>query len=452
MRADDTIVAVSSPGSMAGGGLRAIIRLSGPNAWPLAAAVTHLPANLHPGRFTPITLRPIPLPATVLLFQAPRSFTGDHLAEIHLPGSPALLRICLDALTAAGARPADPGEFSARAFFNGKIDLTQAEGIAATIHATSSRELRAASALRSGVLHHWTVGIADRLANLLAAVEAGIDFVDEEDVRFIEADALATALHQLDAAIHDTSATSIRVDRLDALPTVVFVGAPNVGKSSLINALTGHDRSIVSPIAGTTRDRLSALLHTDRGDIRLVDVPGEEPATDELQNKMMAARQAALLEADLILEIVDHPAAQLNSSAPRADYPARTAIIRNKADLLDPESLAPVSDYADWQLVSARTGFRIPALRKAIAEIVTHEQPVTGDQIVLNQRHRAVLEQVRSNLATAMNITAGDAFLRHPELVAAELRHALDSLGSITGTISPDDVLGRIFSQFCIGK
>jgi tRNA modification GTPase len=393
--------------------------------------------------------------AAVLLFEGPRSFTGEDVAEVHLPNSPAMVRWAIDAMLAAGregeggaVRLAGPGEFSARAFFNGKMDLTEAEGIAATISAASETQLRAAASLREGDLHKWTVETAEKLANLLALVEAGIDFVDEEGVRFIDPAELRAGLQGLAEEMWAQLAQAVRIDRLDDLPTAVFVGKPNVGKSSLINALAGRERSIVSPVAGTTRDMLSVTMETAHGHVRLVDVPGEEMPSDELRAKMMAARGQALLDADLVVEVVAADQAAPGGGRERPTYAAPVMEVMNKADLLA-EGCAPGREWGEWQ-VSARTGQGIETLREDIGEAVVRQEAASGGRLVLNQRHRALVRETRAVLVEAGELVV--TFERHPELLAAELRRGLDVLGQITGTISPDEVLGRIFSTFCIGK
>jgi len=463
----DTILALSSP--PAGSGLRAILRLSGPDAHRLAFELVEIdPATTC--RYAPnLNLRHWPPNnrlASLLLFHAPRSFTGQDIAELHLPNSPGITRWTLDHLLATArtrqlpARMAYPGEFSARAFFNAKMDLTEAEGIAATINAQNESQLRAAASLRQGDLHRWLAATADRIANLLALVEAGIDFVDEEGIRFVVPSELSSKLIQLGEHVQETLALAIRIDRLLDLPTVVFIGKPNVGKSSLINALASQDRSMVSPVAGTTRDMLSVIMKTSQGDVRLVDVPGEEERSDELRSKMMDARESALLDADLILEIVANSSPVSTTVAECGAYAASCFTVQNKCDLLSPEDLracefdengARFEGHGDWQLVSAKTGLHIQKLREFIGTFVSRGESMASDRMVLNHRHRAILQEVHGVLDHAGYLAAWE-FEKHPELLAAEMRRALDLLGQITGTISPDEVLGRIFSTFCIGK
>ncbi len=349
-------------------------------------------------------------------------------------------------------RMAEPGEFSARAFFNGKMDLTEAEGIAATIDAENEMQLRAAASLRSGNLHKWTDAAADRLANLLALVEAGIDFSDEEGIRFIDAAQLEMKLEELGEHIGRQMEASVRIDRLAAPPTVVFIGRPNVGKSSLINRLAGRERSIVSPVAGTTRDMLAVSMAADgavgRGEeIRLVDVPGEEPATDELREKMMAARAGALLDAVVIVEVMDGSEGEVGAGGEEQIFGARRIRVRNKADLVDMET-----DGEDLLWVSAKTGYGVGGLRETLVRLAMREESAGAGRLVLNHRHRAILLEAMGVLERARGLLKAGGVERHPELLAAELRRMLDVLGQMTGAILPDEVLGRIFSHFCIGK
>ena len=403
----DTILAISSP-PPSGRGVRGILRLSGPDAWRLAQQAINLPESPGIGWHAPLSfsLWNTGVPCAVLLFRGPRSFTGQDIAELHLPNSPAILRASLHALiqtagnAGIAARLAEPGEFSARAFFNGKIDLTRAEGIAATISAANQTELRAATSLREGDLHKQIEALAGRVADALALIEAGIDFADEEGIRFIERSDLASRLDAMIATINEVLASCVRIDQLTAPPTVAFVGKPNVGKSSLINALAGIERSIVSPIAGTTRDILPVMMHTPAGVIRLLDMPGEEPPEDELREKMMAARAAALLDVDLVLEIhaANEPAGETGATE---GHGTRSIVIRNKSDLL---TSPPHPGDEPWRSVSAKTGRNIAELRQAIAGIVMRRDSLGAGRIVLNpHRHRqAALKETADAFAPAL--------------------------------------------------
>jgi tRNA modification GTPase len=453
MNLTDTILAVSSPPITAGHTLRTILRLSGPHAWQAAANIIPIPTTPHVGWHSGL---PIPLihPTTplaaVLLFRSPKSFTGDDIAELHLPASPAMVRFLSDQLLQhPHVRPATPGEFSARAFFNGKIDLTQAEGIAATINAANESQLKAAASLRSGDLHQWIASTAEKIATLLASVEAGIDFSDEEGVSFIGHELLRDELsHLLNDVLHHQR-NSRRLESYDELPTVVLTGRPNVGKSSLLNTLTNSQRAIVSPVAGTTRDALFSIMATPIGDIRLVDVAGIETSSSPLAAQMNAARQQALSTADLILH-VDAPDVSTEFSD-FIDRPEAVPTLRvfNKCDL----QTSPKIPVHSVLFVSAKTGEGIDHLRARIQQILEPVDLAGTQRTILNQRHRDILSHFDAALQRAYALTQDvTGTNRHPELLAAELRTALDLLGQITGTISPDDILGRIFSSFCIGK
>ena len=464
----DTILAISSPPppptppGESSTGVRGIVRVSGTSALPVARALTRLPPDAKTGWHggLAIQLRGTDVPCSLLLFKTPRSFTGEDIAEFHLPNSAPILRAVIDSLLASAARlnlplrPAGPGEFSSRAFFNGKIDLTRAEGIAATINAANQSQLRAAAALREGNLQREINGLAGRVADLLARIEAGIDFADEEGISFANREEVATELAEVGKKAKGLIAAGYRVDRADALPAVVFVGRPNVGKSSLINALAGQQRAIVSEIAGTTRDMLSAVMHTPEGDLRLIDVPGEEAPADDLRAAMMESRRLAILEADVIVQVLDHTDG-VGTVAMQRDWGVRNIVLQNKCDLIEETerrmSVLPEENGCGW--VSAKTGENLEVLKRLLVRLAIHTPAVAQDAIALNGRHRRILREFAAAAGRAGEI-AGDqtVFRTRPELLAAELRGALDLLGEITGSISPDEVLGRIFSQFCIGK
>lgn len=454
MLSSDTIVAISSaPGSSA----RGILRLSGSQAWTLALSVaqivSHPTESQSPGghRAYPIRLTSASgatgIPGLLLLFRGPRSYTGLDVAELHLPGSPALLHMVQESLMhdGGGARQAGPGEFTAQAFFNGKMDLTHAEGIAATIAAGNERQLRAAANLRDGDLHQWVAQTCEQLADLLALVEAEIDFSDESGVHFISAADIQTRLAAVLERIILLERCGQRWEGLDQLPVVVFTGQANVGKSSLINALTGQPRAIVSPVAGTTRDALSTLMPSRLGSIRLVDVAGIEPASHELSNQMSQTRLTALQTADLVVLILDWQDDTDNLPHDPAAGGSHPLVVQNKIDLAQALPRATSSEVIQ---VSALTGQGLEELRAVICRRLQIIQGFGAEHLVtLNQRHRGLLAATRDALA---HTTVADS--SHAELLASDLRHALNLLGQITGTISPDDILGRIFSSFCIGK
>ncbi len=450
MQSNDTIVAISSP---AGAALRGIIRLSGPRSWAIAQSVLRPLSAIRPYCWIDAWLGDIALPVGLMLVQAPRSFTGQDIAELHIPGSPALLAMTMDRLLASGTRQAEGGEFSARAFLNGKLDLTEAEGIAATISARSDHQLRAAASLRHGSLHRWVRRQADNLADILALVEAGIDFSDEPGVSFIGLDQLQQRLEDVSRAMQGLEERAVSWEALAAMPTVVLLGRPNVGKSSLLNALSGQQRAIVSPVSGTTRDALSVELSEASRSVRLVDAAGVETDLTPMADLMNDARRQTLLRADVILLVIDHTDTESTLQALPVevqDIHVWKIIVRNKSDLSGGLRCAPPTIALPWINVAAKTGDSLPALRAMLFEYAHRQAPVAEDCLTLNGRHQLLLRQARSALERAEKILASSR--QFPELLAADLRAALDDLGAISGTISSDDVLGRIFSSFCIGK
>jgi tRNA modification GTPase len=380
------------------------------------------------------------VPAWLFCFASPHSVTGEDVLEMHIPGNPLLARMLLDALIHHGARQAEPGEFTARAFFNGRMDLTAAEGVAATIAAHSDRELQAARQLMAGELARRLAPIMDGLAETLGLIEVGIDF-SEEDVTFLSPEQLASRLDEAGAALRQLLDDSARFERLSHEPQVVLVGRPNAGKSTLLNALSGQQRAVVSPHAGTTRDAISSEVRLRRGTIRLTDVAGIEGAAhgDSISEQMQQRAHRAAMSADLVVLVRD--------LRDRADPPAiqrkPDLVVETKADLADAPELSASSPLR----VSAVTGFHLQHLRDRLDELAFGVFDGSAS-LALNARHVHAIEQAREAIGRAK----ANAERVSAEIVALELREALDALGSILGNVSPDDVLGRIFSTFCIGK
>jgi tRNA modification GTPase len=449
--AGDTIVAL---GSAVGPAARMIVRTSGPASLAIAASLDGtVPADAAAAGVSRRTLRfgGLAVPAWVYRFVSPRSYSGEDAAEYHLPGNPLLARKLLEAIVARGARPATAGEFTSRAFFNGRIDLAEAEAVAATIAAHSDRELRAARQLMGGELARRLRPAMDALADALALVEVGIDFSDE-DVTFLPADALRERLASLRGLLRSLLESSARFERLSHEPTVVLVGWPNAGKSSLLNALAGVERAVVSDVAGTTRDALSARVMLTRGTVQMIDVAGLEASALDLdraaappaahpmgaiERSMQAAALRAIAQADVVVLVRD-------LADGRPDVPLdRTPdlVVRTKRDL-HPD---PPGDDASL-VVSVRTGEGLERLR-AMLDGRCFGSAGVSEALALTSRHVQAIHDTLDTLGRADAVADGPA-----ELVALELREALDQLGSVLGLISPDDLLGRVFSRFCIGK
>jgi tRNA modification GTPase len=434
MNPDDTIVAISSA---VGRAQRMIVRVSGSLARQFH---THLigPTPVSGATASRQTLQfdQIQVPAWVYTFVGPTSATGEDVTEFHIPGNPILARMLVEQLVRLGARLAEPGEFTARAYFNGKIDLTEAEGVAATIAAQNQRELEAARQLLAGELARRLKPAMDELADTLALIEVGIDFSDQ-DVSFLSSDQINQRIDRIDHTLETLLRESARFERLSHEPQIVLAGRPHAGKSTLLNALAGYERAVVSPQAGTTRDAIWSHVRLPRGIARLIDVAGlDEPDEDPIARQMQQRAQQMIQQADLLVLVRDGT----------DERPAPT--VSRNPDL----RLSTKSDLGgacrDGELpVSARTGANLDLLRHRLDALAFGPSGV-GNSLALNSRHVQAVQEARAGLsrARAAAARAGSEFL------ALDLREALDALGAVLGSISPDDLLGRIFSSFCIGK
>ena len=446
--AQDTIAAIATAPGAGGVG---IVRLSGPRAQAIAKTVCARalsPRRAHHVRFLDADGGTID-DGIALSFPGPASFTGEDVVELQAHGSPVVLQQLVARACALGARMARPGEFSERAFLNGKLDLAQAEAIADLIAAADARAARAARRALEGVFSARVDGIGQSLLALRVHVEAAIDFADEsldtlggEQVRL----RLAEARQQLDALIADAERGRKLRDGVHA----VIVGPPNAGKSSLLNALAGSDRAIVTDVAGTTRDTLRETIRLDGLELHLVDTAGLRDGGDAIEREGMRRARAELQRADVALAVVDARDPAAGRAAVAADIMGVPAVlwIHNKVDLL---ALAPPdpSDPPDHIYVSAARGLgldRLPARLRALAGGAA----VDGGEGEFSARARHVDALQRA----ALHAGAAADQLQHEqlELAAEELRLAHDALGEITGRLSADDMLGHIFSTFCIGK
>jgi tRNA modification GTPase len=443
MSEPDVIVArASSPGL----GVRALVRIAGDGCFALAAACSDLPPEPRRGTHRCRVRTELGVvPCLALVFPGPGSFTGEDSAELCCVGSPAIVAALEATLIAAGARSARPGEFALRAFVRGRIDLTQAEGIAATVSAVTDAQLRAARQLSGGSLGRLVAALAERVADDLALVEAGIDFTDEEDVVAIAPSTLLGHVAEVRGRLAGVLARAIPQERIEAVPRIALVGPPNVGKSTLFNALLDRPRAIASPIAGTTRDAIEERIELP-GTLAalpaiLVDLAGLDADGDGLNPAMQVAARAAIARADLLLRCLP----------PEAPWPdiaddERTLTVRMQSDRIVPRR--------HERAVSGVSRAGVAELRSALAQrLAMRHVAGDGEALVLSARHDEALRGAIDRLDEGAHLAAADSVrLAHPELVAAALRAALDCLGSISGAIAPDDVLGRIFGRFCIGK
>jgi tRNA modification GTPase len=413
----DTIVALSTP---PGGGLRAIVRLSGPRA---AELVRGLPGAL--------TLR------------APRTFTREDMVDLHLPASPPLVDRLLRTLVDRGARPARPGEFTLRAFLNGRIDLAQAEAVEQLIAAEGEEDRRAALDQLEGSFSRRLGDIEEAVLTLCADAEAAIDFVDQ-DIEHLPPGTAIDRARAILGTLRALQAESAARDVADARPTVALFGLPNAGKSALFNALSSGD-AIVSDIAGTTRDVLSAEI--DAGiRVRLLDAPGEQEAPG-LDGDAVARSRAAIRRADLLLFVVD--AGDADRAIPLEPRGRPAVLVLNKCDVVRDPAIRTRFRLREAVWTSARTGEGVADLRRLVGSLLIRDEPGrSGARFRITLRQRALLREAESALARA----AGSAPDLGMEFVAADLRAALSALGGISGRSTDEDLLDRIFSRFCLGK
>lgn len=461
-----TIAAAASGWTPARRSPRALIRLSGPEVPGLLARLLR-PAPARPWTIARAALRltdTLDLPVLAARFDPPRSFTGEAMAELVIPGNPILIERVLARLSAQpGVREAGPGEFSARAFLNGKLTLSQAEGVAAVIAAAGEQDLSAAESLMSGRTGERYRDWVDELANLLALVEAGIDFTDQEDVVPIAPGELRRRAERLHAEIRAYLGRESGAEQPRLAPRAVLIGPPNAGKSTLFNALLGRKRAVESPLAGTTRDALveeldlSADAHVPGagGVVLLIDLPGldESPtAGPDLAAQAAAAEEIRRADIFVVCRPADGPLASAAAATtsflaePATSERARPVIrVTTKADL-------PHADDDEGAIgVCALDGWHIGVLRRAIADATWAERDA-GAAFLL-PRHRQSLHAVRERLEAAIGqVDPRASSLEFPETLAGDLRSALDALSELTGDISPDDIIGRVFATFCVGK
>jgi len=455
---DDTIAAIATPVGNAG---LAIVRVSGQQALAVADAcfapagvssVKPSEAASHTIHFGHVVHRGRKIDEVLVsVMRAPRTFTREDIVEITCHGGFLPAKLVLDAAVAAGARVAQPGEFTRRAFLNGRIDLTQAEAVADIIHSRTELALQAAQEQLSGSLSRQIGTVREDLLNALAHIEAHIDFPDED----ISPDSREGMSHRLEKAIELIqellrTASDGRILREGIRSAIV--GRPNAGKSSLMNVLLGHDRAIVSAVPGTTRDTIEETANIRGIPVVFVDTAGVRSARDAIEEEGIRRTRQALARAELVLHVVDVSEPFTASDADLfAEYSKskKFLLVMNKADLPQRCELPGQMQTSEIR-VSCVTGEGVEALKAAIRNLVWTGQ--NGDSTahpMINSRHQDALSRAEAAATRTLGALRDDLSL---ELVAAELRIALGALGEVTGQITTEDLLDRIFSQFCIGK
>jgi tRNA modification GTPase len=452
----DTIVAIATPPGRGGLG---VVRLSGPDALRIArelvgraspfqprhATFAHLAADLHTGVGDQVV---------VTTFPAPRSYTGQDVAEVSAHGSPVVLDGILKASLHRGARLAQPGEFTLRGFLHGKRDLVQAEAVADLVDAVTPLQARAAFDQLEGTLTQAIEAIETQLFDLVARLEASLDFPDE-GYHFIEPGELLAALQAVLARLDDLLAGAARGRLVREGAAVTLVGAPNVGKSSLFNLLLNTNRAIVTATPGTTRDLLTERVEMAGLSLALIDTAGLRETDDEVEREGVARTKGSLRVADLAVVVLDRsrPLTEDDHRALAAAAGQRRVVVANKADLPPAWSDAtPEFAASNVVAISARTGIGVSLLIERIATMLLDAPAGRDTPRVTNIRHVQLLQQARVAIARGALAVEESGGALPEEFLLADLQDALELLQEVTGRRTSEDLLRHIFQRFCIGK
>ncbi|MBN8442136.1 MAG: tRNA uridine-5-carboxymethylaminomethyl(34) synthesis GTPase MnmE [Thauera sp.] len=445
-RQPDTIAAIATAPGRGGIG---VVRVSGSGLGEFARALTGRDPEARVARFARFLDEAGEAidEGLVLFFPAPGSFTGEDVVELQGHGGPVVLQMLLERCLRLGARMAEPGEFTRRAFLNGKLDLAQAESVVDLIEASTAAAARSAVRSLSGRFSEEIHRIRDGLIDLRMLVEATLDF-PEEEIEFLERTRAMPRLAELQAQLEGVLDRARQGALLRSGLNVVLVGEPNVGKSSLLNQLAGEDRAIVTEIAGTTRDALRETIQIEGIPLHIIDTAGLRDTVDTVERIGIERTWREIQRADVILRLIDSTA----SASPASDgIDARLPpgveriVVANKIDLAGQAAQRVEDDSGVRLLVSARTGAGMELVRAELLRIAGWH--AHGEDVILaRERHLLALREA------LIHVREAGAQSRALELFAEELRLAQDSLGEITGEFSADDLLGVIFSRFCIGK
>ncbi|MGZ4999834.1 MAG: tRNA uridine-5-carboxymethylaminomethyl(34) synthesis GTPase MnmE [Methylomonas sp.] len=445
MKTGDTIAAIATPPGNGGVG---IIRISGPAALDIARHIT----GKHPKpRYALFSCFLDNDGSTLdsglaLYFPGPASFTGEDILELQGHGGSVVMDMLLRRVLSLGARTANPGEFSQRAFLNNKIDLAQAEAIADLITSGTEQAVRSAQQSMQGVFSEQINELIDELIELRVYIEAAIDFVDEE-IDFLSDGMVAGKIEQLSQKIAKIHATAQQGRLLHDGMTVVLAGRPNAGKSSLLNALAGFDAAIVTDIAGTTRDVLRERIQIDGMPLHIIDTAGLRDSDNIVEQEGIRRAHREIEKADKVLLLLDSTKPENGALTDSLPTTANITRIFNKIDLSGEPARILDTDKGTDIYLSIRTGAGMDLLKQHLKQSVGFTE--TGDSVfIARRRHIQALGQAEQSLQSAAMQLQNQA----PELVAEDLRQAQHSLSEITGEFTSDDLLGEIFSSFCIGK
>lgn len=454
MNISDTIVALSTP---SGPGAIGVIRLSGPHA--IGIAEKHFSKSLSEMQANTVRFGTFSVSAAVLdecvltLFRSPHSYTGEDVIELSFHGSPYILAGALEALLHSGARLAGPGEFTQRAFLNGKMDLSQAEAVADLIASESSAEHRLAMFQMRGGFSSEIQRLREELIHFASLIELELDF-GEEDVEFANREQLKALIHRIQGFVRQLVESFRYGNAVKNGVPVAIVGKPNAGKSTLLNALLKDDKAIVSEIAGTTRDAIEDEMVIDGIRFRFIDTAGIRDTTDTIEALGVQRSFEKMRKASIVIYLYD-----VNTTSPAA-LDLALAGLRKECEGTEMR-LIPVGNKADVKpyyepihesdsiFISAKTGLGLEQLEQQLVSAIQSGSVKTGDVVVTNTRHLQALRATDDALNQALN---GIENGLSGDLVAADIREALHHLGSITGQITTEDLLGNIFSRFCIGK
>jgi tRNA modification GTPase len=457
MYREDTIAAIATP---PGVGSVGVVRISGPDSERIAADVFRRRGGknggLHSHRLYFGTVREpangaLLDEALISLMRKPRSYTGEDVVEFYCHGGPLVVRRILEVVLSRGARMAEPGEFTRRAFLNGRMDLAQAEAVMDLVHARTERALELAAGQVHGGLSQWVRELRESLLDIVVQIEAAVDF-PEEEIELLRRDQLGARLTSLRDRIVDLAAT-YRWGRLFREGArVCIVGRPNVGKSSLLNALIGEERVIVTPVPGTTRDVIEESINLDGLPLVLWDTAGIHEARDQVEEIGVSLALQRAAQADAVLVVLDGsvPFSDEDAVVARIGTGKKGIAVINKSDLqprLQPEEVESLLGRKVCA-VSAKEGTGIRELKAMLRELLLGVEADTG-VVITNVRHKASLERAAAALGSAAE-SLGSGM--PPEIIAVSLDETREALEEIVGIINNEDILERIFSKFCIGK